>query len=82
MVNGIPVTNVISDPDICRNENGSQERISARLIHVPDTLYEAMQSPQWAYWKDAMGEEMNSINSHETFEYVPHPAHAKIIPLK
>jgi hypothetical protein len=29
-----------------------------------------------------MNEEIDSIESHETFEYCPKPSHAKVIPLK
>jgi hypothetical protein len=44
--------------------------------------WEAKKSPQWSYWLEAMNEEMDSIDSHETFEFCERPPQAKIIPLK
>jgi hypothetical protein len=69
---------------ISPNQNGAREResLSSRDVKVPNDWFEARNSPQWAYWKEAMNEEMDSIESHETFEYCHKPSHAKVIPLK
>jgi hypothetical protein len=59
-----------------------KEFLSSRDVKIPEDWFEARNSPQWAYWKEAMNEEMDSIESHETFEYCQKPSHAKVIPLK
>jgi hypothetical protein len=38
-------------------------------------------SPQWEYWKAAMQEEQNSLDTHEVMEYVPRPHGHKVIPV-
>jgi transposase InsO family protein len=66
------------------NQNGAKEKevLSSRNVKIPNDWFEARNSPQWVYWKEAMNEEMDSIESHETFEYCHKPSHAKVIPLK
>lgn len=50
-------------------------------IHVPNNFREARQSEQWEFWEGAMNEEMNSLNSHECFEYVERQRGKKVIPV-
>ncbi len=50
-------------------------------IHVPNNYREARQSEQWELWEGAMNEEMNSLNSHECFEYVERQRGKKVIPV-
>ncbi len=64
-------------------QNGAitQFKFSASQLTVPTNLGEAMKSPQKVYWMEAMSEEMDSIDAHNTFEYVDKPSEAKVIPL-
>ncbi len=55
--------------------------MSSRNIKVPHNWQEAMSSPQRIYWMEAMNEEMDSIDAHDTFEYMSKPTDAKLIPL-
>lgn len=64
-----------------QNDAREQYKLSSRNIKVPQNYQEAMTSPQRIYWMEAMSEEMDSIDAHDTFEYLAKPDHAKIIPL-
>ena len=64
-------------------QNGAREKLkfSASQVSVPKNLGEAMKSPQRVYWMEAMSEEMDSIDAHNTFEYVTKLSDSKVIPL-
>jgi hypothetical protein len=47
------------------NQNGAKEKevLSSRNVKIPNDWFEARNSPQWVYWKEAMNEEMDSIEN-------------------
>jgi hypothetical protein len=51
------------------------------IIPWPRNYREARQSDQWSYWEQAMNEEKNSLDAHETMEYVERPWGKKVIPV-
>jgi hypothetical protein len=64
-----------------KGEEGKHTGVRFGKIHVPSNLREAQMSPQWEYWKAAMQEEQNSLDTHEVMEYVPRPHGHKVIPV-
>jgi Reverse transcriptase (RNA-dependent DNA polymerase) len=50
-------------------------------IHVPKNFREARASEQWEYWEDAMVEEKNSLDCHDTMTAVPRTPGMKVIPV-
>jgi hypothetical protein len=57
-------------------------RVSFVAIHEPQTLKEAMASPQADLWEAAINEEMASLLENETWDLVPCPRGIKAIPSK
>jgi transposase InsO family protein len=51
-------------------------------VTIPRSFAEAMRTSQAVMWKDAMGEEMNSIVSKDTFVWEPRPRNSKVIPTR
>jgi hypothetical protein len=49
---------------------------------IPQTYEQAMASPDRNKWKAAMEEEIMSLNSHNTWQYVQPPAGTKVIPVR
>ena len=50
-------------------------------VHVPANLKEAQRSEQWRQWEQAMQEEKDSLDAHDTMEYVERPHGHKVIPV-
>ena len=44
-----------------------------RITDIPRTYDEAVSSPDAAYWRKAMGEEMKALEENDTYELVPLP---------
>jgi hypothetical protein len=60
-------------PRVC-STNGAHEK-----IEVPKGYREARASPQWEHWKQAMQEELNSLNAHNTYHHVKRERHMKVL---
>jgi hypothetical protein len=64
-----------------RLPNEGEPGVKFSKITVPRNYREARQSDQWSYWEQAMNEEKNSLDAHETMEYVERPWGKKVIPV-
>jgi hypothetical protein len=57
----------------------SDDYIVYLVDDTPSTIKEAYSSPNADFWKEAIGSEMDSIMSNETWEVVEHPYGCKPI---
>jgi hypothetical protein len=64
-----------------RGVKGNPPAVKFCKISIPRNYREARASDQWVYWEQAMVEEKNSLDSHETMEYAPRPRGDKVIPV-
>jgi hypothetical protein len=64
------------------NAASSGSAAPASLIVVPQTVQQALASPQAEQWKQAMDEEMQSLLGNNTYELTPLPYGRKAIPCK
>jgi transposase InsO family protein len=64
-----------------RPPNEGEPGVKFSKISVPKNYREARQSDQWSYWEQAMNEEKNSLDAHETMDYVERPWGKKVIPV-
>jgi hypothetical protein len=64
-----------------RDPEGNEPRVKFCKITVPRNYREARRSDQWSYWEQAMNEEKNSLDAHDTMEYVERPWGKKVIPV-
>lgn len=60
----------------------SEGQAPTQNIEDPVTLEEAMKSPYAEKWREAMKEELNNLQSNQTWELVPKPANTKPIGCK
>jgi len=49
---------------------------------IPKTIREAKESNDWECWRQAMNEELKSMEEHEVWDIVPHPKNKRIIKCK
>lgn len=61
-------------------DQGDYEEVNFTLDNEPRTLQDAMQSPDWPQWKQAMDEEIKALNKNNTWELINKPD--KIKPIK
>jgi hypothetical protein len=61
--------------------SGHEPAIKFSKISVPRNYREARASDLWPYWEQAMNEEKNSLDAHDTMEYVERPWGKKVIPV-
>eukprot|EP00884_Botryococcus_braunii_P022989 jgi/Botrbrau1/9374/Bobra.0252s0003.1 len=64
-----------------RPPNEGEPGVKFVKISVPKNYREARQSDQWSYWEQAMNEEKNSLDAHETIKYVERPWGKEVIPV-
>ena len=55
---------------------------AALVVVAPTTVEEAMASEQAEQWRDAMNDEMASLNLNQTWELEQPPEYARVIPVK
>ena len=63
-------------------KNKSQHIKAIALLRNPKTVREALASPEWREWVDAIHAELTSLIEKGTFEISPTPAGRKVIPTK
>jgi hypothetical protein len=61
--------------------NEEEPGVKFSKISVHRNCQEARHSDQWSHWEQAMNEEKNSLDTHETMEYVERPWGKKVIPV-
>jgi hypothetical protein len=64
-----------------RPPNEGEPGVKFSKISDPRNYREARQSDQWSYWEQTMNEEKNSLDAHETMDYVERPWGKKVIPV-
>jgi hypothetical protein len=62
-----------------RDSLGNPPCLQFCRISVPRNYREAKASDQWQYWEQAMCEEKDSLDTHETKEFVERPWGKKVI---
>lgn len=70
--------------DVRRSERIRNQQ-SALLItddEIPKNIDKAMESSDWKLWKDAIKEELTSLDRHKIWDVVPRPKNKKIIKCK
>jgi hypothetical protein len=63
-----------------RGEDVGKPDGTGQRVFTPRNFREAKQSPQWELWHDAMLEEMDSLESHGTWDYAVKTSDMKVIP--
>jgi hypothetical protein len=63
-----------------RGEDVGKPDGTGQRVFTPRNFKEAKQSPQWELWHDAMLEEMDSLESHGTWDYAVRTSNMKVIP--
>jgi hypothetical protein len=63
-----------------RGEDVGKPDGTGQRVFSPRNFREAKQSPQWELWHEAMLEEMDSLESHGTWDYAVKKSYMKVIP--
>lgn len=79
----------VSEPSRPRRERKLPARLNDHIVYVnvcdvsvPETYEEAISSPQANLWKNAMNNEINSLEQNETWQIVDEPINKNIIEVK